>query len=266
MATQMTPTSEFFADNVVTAQVLNVIKNAKHRIALVSPYVDRVGHVEQELVKAKGRGVDVLIVVRRDGNKVGGTNSKDALDWFKINGFDLQSVPNLHAKFYMNEFEGVITSMNLLRSSWAGSLEVGISVTDSQHEQLVEYLRDHLKEFFTEIEASKTKPAAKKTQKIASGARRSPRQSRVAKPKKQESGGFGSLIRRLILSPAGYCIRCGDELSEAEVDAGKTMCAKDYASWARFKNPDFKEKYCTNCGEEKPTTFAKPECQDCYYN
>jgi len=48
VATQSAPTSEFFADNVVTAQVLNVIKNAKHRIALVSPYVDRVGHVEQD--------------------------------------------------------------------------------------------------------------------------------------------------------------------------------------------------------------------------
>jgi hypothetical protein len=74
------------------------------------------------------------------------------------------------------------------------------------------------------------------------------------------------MIRGLLLGTAGYCIRCGDDLSEADVDAGKTMCGKDYASWARFKKPEFKEKYCTNCGEEKPTTFAKPECQDCYYN
>jgi len=101
-------------------------------------------------------------------------------------------------------------------------------------------------------DASKTKPAAKKTQKIASGARRSPRQPRVAKPKNQESGGFGSLIRGLILGPAGYCIRCGNDLSEAEVDAGKTMCAKDYASWARFKKPDFKENTAPTAVRKSP--------------
>ncbi len=165
MATQNTPATEIFADNDVTNRVLNVIKNANVRIALVSPYVDRVGHVEQELIKAKGRNVDVLVVVRQDGNKSGGNNSDQALAWFKENDIEVKAVPNLHAKFYMNESEGVITSMNLLRSSWSGSLEIGVPATGAQYSQLVGYLRDHLEEFFTEVEAATPRAATKQPKK-----------------------------------------------------------------------------------------------------
>ena len=44
-----------FVDNEVTARILSVVQRAEHNVALITPYVDRVGHVEQELVKAQQR-------------------------------------------------------------------------------------------------------------------------------------------------------------------------------------------------------------------
>ena len=73
-----------------------------------------------------------------------------------------------------------------------------------------------------------------------------------------------SAVKDALLPDEGYCIRCGEQLSDSEVEAGKTMCRKDYRAWAKFKNPDVKEPFCTTCGEKRGTTFAKPQCRYCY--
>ena len=91
---------EIFADNEVTARVLNVIDSAEQAIALVSPYIDRVGHVEQAVLKAQQRRVDVLVVVRKDGETVGGRNSGDALEWLKEHKIPVLTVPNLLSLAY----------------------------------------------------------------------------------------------------------------------------------------------------------------------
>jgi hypothetical protein len=247
-------TGRLLTDNSVTSKVLEVIRAAERQLALVSPYIDEVGHVQQELILAKTRGVKIVVVVRRDSSTVGGNNSESALTWFADHGIEVQSVPNLHAKFYMNEREGVLTSMNLLRSSWSGSMEVGVIVTGEEHRQLVEYLTKHLKNFFSVV----TPPSSTGKQK-----------SSVRRPAKsngrKQSGGIGAMIKNLITAPSGYCIRCGDLLSAKEIDSGKVLCAADYRSWAKYKNADFMENYCTTCGSEWDTSYAKPECSDCYF-
>jgi hypothetical protein len=253
---------EIFADNAVTTKVLEVIESATLQIALVSPYIDRVGHLEQALVKAKARRINILVVLRQDGQIIGGNNSKEALEWFAEKDITVKAVPNLHAKFYMNESQGVISSMNLLRSSWSGSLELGIAVTGDQHGRLVEYLRGHLMPLVSDaqIKAQVNRSETVKPMYDTIG-RRSPAQVR----ERPNGGWLGQLIRGLRLGSSGYCIRCGGDLSPSEVDSDKVLCEKDYRSWARFKNPDFPEKYCTSCGREWQTTYSKPECSDCYY-
>lgn len=263
-----------FSDNEVTARVLDVIRNAESWVALVSPYVDRVGHVEQALLQAKRRGVRILIVVRRDEDAFGGNNGKEALAWFDQEGLEVKAVPNLHAKFYANEREGVITSMNLLRSSWSGSLELGMSVTADDHRQLVSYLRDHLTSFFTvtaggnsetvsegNAAANKTKAKTTKTPKRYASAGRKP-QAQVVRERR--SGSFTDMLKNLILGAPGYCIRCGKPLAEGEADSGKVLCQDDYTAWAVYRNPEFPEKYCTTCGKRRRTTYSRPECSACY--
>ena len=159
---------EIFADNAVTARILNIVSGAKETVVLVSPYIDQVGHVEQELLKAKNRHVELSVIVRRDGDTVGGRNSATALAWLKEHDIQVLAVPNLHAKFYLNEKEGVISSMNLLRSSWSGSLELGISVTGEAHRRLLAYLRDTVGEFSEGIAETPPSPTGKDPMKTTS--------------------------------------------------------------------------------------------------
>jgi hypothetical protein len=62
----------------------------------------------------------------------------------------------------MNEREAVVISMNLIKSSWPGSLELGFVVEGDAHQQLVIYLRETLRVVIAakEIEAKKN-PAVK---------------------------------------------------------------------------------------------------------
>jgi hypothetical protein len=242
-------------DNAITTRVLDIIRNAHKQVALVSPYVDEVLHVQQELLKAKARNVEVLIVVRKDPSSVGGNNSGAALSWFSDQGFAVQAVPNLHAKFYINETEGIITSMNLLKSSWSGSLEVGVAVSGEQHARLVDYLEGHLKVFFSSAELASKIP-------LSSSVPSRPTPEEPARPKR--SGGLGALIKNLMTGPGGYCIRCGEALSADHAESGKVLCTTDYRAWAKYKNPDFQEGYCSSCGKRSKTSYAKPLCEGCY--
>ena len=268
-----------FADNEVTAQVLNVIDSAEQAIALVSPYVDRVGHVEQALLKAQQRGIDVLVVVRKDGETIGGRSSGDALAWFKEHNIRFLSVPNLHAKFYINEREALVSSMNLLRSSWSSSLELGIPVIGEAHERLTGYLRDHLSGLAEdvpkvklptgEVTATRAKPRSttRRTARARPKAKGRGATGRAASSGETKSEGvFGALggLLKAVLGAEGYCIRCRAELDGSQVDSGNVLCGKCYRQWARYKKRDYTEKYCTTCGQDWETSYSRPQCDDCY--
>ena len=72
-----------------------------------------------------------------------------------------------------------------------------------------------------------------------------------------------SVVKDALAIDDGFCIRCGDRLSDAEFEDSKTMCRKDYSVWAKFKNPAFTEKFCTTCGKSRKTLFARPQCSEC---
>ncbi len=60
---------------------------------------------------------------------------------------------------------------------------------------------------------------------------------------------------------SAYCVRCGESI---DFDDEKPLCDEHYKSWNKFKNPEYKEKYCHGCGKKKSTTYAKPFCRPCW--
>lgn len=254
-----------YVDNAITGEIIRIIDQAQTKVALISPYVDKVMHVEQAIGRAMSRNVKVSVFIRQDGTKLGGGGKADqAVEWFRRNNVEVVGVPNLHAKFYINETEAVVSSMNLLTSSWANSLELGVTVSGAAHQQLTDYLNK------TIFPWAKSEPIASvnarpNAHKPKSSSPRPPRT--VTVPPKQNKGFFGSVfeaVKGAIAFDEGFCIRCGESLSDAEVASGKTMCRKDYVAWAKFKNPNFVEKYCAVCGKKSKTSFAKPECKTCF--
>lgn len=267
MTTPVEIRGRIYSDNEITGQVLRIMDDAKIQVAIVSPYVDRVPHVEQALLRAKNNGVTISAYVRSDGDELGGRNGKDALAWFKANDIEVFGIPNLHAKFYMNEQEAVVTSMNLLKSSWSGSLELGFVVEGDAHDQLVKYLTNTLRVLANAVpvrSSSERSPArSTSTSRSKSKIKTSTSTKEPEAGPKGLLGSFIGAVKNAFDLHPGYCIRCGEPLSEKDVEAGKTLCAKDYRAWARYKDPNFREKYCANCGSKRKTSYAQPYCQEC---
>jgi hypothetical protein len=59
----------------------------------------------------------------------------------------------------------------------------------------------------------------------------------------------------------GFCIRCAASIP---LNREKPYCADHYREWSKWKNPDYGDKFCHACGEERGATMNKPLCRDCY--
>lgn len=105
----------------ISTEIIDIIYEAKDQLVIVSPYVnfDNWERIATELKNAKKRGVKIDFFVRNEPE-----NSKS---WEQVSSLEIQPrlVPNLHAKFYYNENNGLISSMNLLSSSNSNSIEIG---------------------------------------------------------------------------------------------------------------------------------------------
>ncbi|MFE8596996.1 phospholipase D-like domain-containing protein [Archangium violaceum] len=225
------------------SRILSLIREARERVTLISPYItlgagDRLGRAVRE---ALSRKVRVSIVVRQDEQ----TPLKDA--WLEAMrphieaGLQLHSVPGLHAKLYRSESTVLITSLNLLGSSFLNTIEVGL------WSQEAHALR--------EVDAFIKREVAPHASLVVLDAK-----GRLAStPKKHE--------QRVRSKPApreekeGCCIRCGDDIP---FDPERPYCWDCYTEWAEWENEDYEDDFCHACGDDYPATMARPLCRDCF--
>lgn len=108
----------------VTAQLLDIIHEAEQQLILVSPYVDFTSWQKPvtAIKSAMARGVKVTFYIRSN------QDSQTSRDHVQRLGLTPVLVENLHAKMYLSEKDGILTSMNLLRYSDSNSIEIGTQV------------------------------------------------------------------------------------------------------------------------------------------
>ncbi len=80
---------------------------------------------------------------------------------------------------------------------------------------------------------------------------------------------YGEVIREFLrirkfsakIKYRGYCIRCRKEL---KLNYVRPYCRDCYRIWAEYKNPNYLEKYCHECGEQVFLTLEPiPICRAC---
>ena len=64
----------------------------------------------------------------------------------------------------------------------------------------------------------------------------------------------------LIERTQGHCIYCGE--ASIFYNPKKPLCREHWRPWL-YNRPNYKQKYCHNCGEERETTLADPLCAEC---
>jgi len=125
----------------ISTEIIDIIYEAKERLVIVSPYVNfsNWDRLATELRNAKKRGVQIDFYVRNEPE-----NSKSWEQVVEL-GIKPSLVPNLHAKFYFNERNGIISSMNLLSSSNSNSIEIACKLeTKDEIEELKRFVNDFI--------------------------------------------------------------------------------------------------------------------------
>lgn len=108
-----------------------LIKNAKERLILISPYL-RLNDRIKELLEDKDRlKIDIRIIYGKSDLH------PEEIKWLqKLDYVRLSFCKNLHAKCYLNESECIISSLNLYEFSQVNNNEMGILVRKYEDNQV----------------------------------------------------------------------------------------------------------------------------------
>ncbi|MFB6317286.1 phosphatidylserine/phosphatidylglycerophosphate/cardiolipin synthase family protein [Saccharicrinis sp. FJH54] len=122
----------------VKTELNDIINSARRSLIIVSPFIAPGDVVTESIISQARRGVKILFIVNENQLK-----SYDAYRLFKrLNavGGEMWCHPRLHAKIYMNEKNLLVTSLNLLTSSFDNSIEAGVKLNDK-------YYRSHIRNY-----------------------------------------------------------------------------------------------------------------------
>jgi phosphatidylserine/phosphatidylglycerophosphate/cardiolipin synthase-like enzyme len=123
--------AKFLTTNGINYLIEEIIKNAKERIALVSPYLQLNARIRELLSDGYRPDVDMRIIY--------GKKELEAPErqWLRnVPHIRTSFCQNLHAKCYLNESMCVITSLNLHLYSQQNNNEMGVMVKRSTDHQM----------------------------------------------------------------------------------------------------------------------------------
>jgi RNA polymerase-binding transcription factor DksA len=233
--------AKFLTTTGVSHHLDQLIKGAKQKLVLISPFLKINKQLKQALEDNDRMKIDIRIVYGKNELQPEENN------WLKgLVSVRSSFCENLHAKCYLNEKEAIVTSMNLYEFSQQNNHEMGILVTRDEDPELYNQIYEEagrLIRFSDEIRVSveKVKPASESVEKQKSSI-----------PKIE-----------LVTTSSGHCIRCNGDIP-FKLEA--PYCRKCWSSWSKVDRKDEKhpEKFCHLCGKDAKTAFEKPKCYSCY--
>lgn len=131
---------ELIKSSEISARIFTLLDESYERVILISPYVkiSKWYKLVKKLEELKSRGILPEIYVRDDPDNTATYSDLDKL------ALQYKKIPHLHSKLYMNEQQGIVTSMNLLLSSEINSLEIGYATeTWAEYMELSAYYYRH---------------------------------------------------------------------------------------------------------------------------
>lgn len=120
---------QFLFDNQLVAAVESLIKNSKHRLLLISPFIDLDRRIQDALRdKLSKHDFQLLVLFGKNEDNYYKSIKKDSFEFLKqFPNVEIRYNDRLHAKFYQNDFDYIMTSLNLYDYSLAKNIEVGIT-------------------------------------------------------------------------------------------------------------------------------------------
>jgi hypothetical protein len=245
--------------------ITEIINGANLELYIIAPYLKIPQQTKNYIENIDTRGIKYTIISRLETSSDKNVDENDIKFLRGLKSANVRVCENLHAKCFLNESEGLITSMNLHEHSQAYNWEMGIRFTKSEDPTIYSAAYNEVQMI---VKQSKDNPKIIRpavTSKTPESTQKNTPQKTVRKPKMTPNKGLLGTIVDSVLGEQAYCIRCGKPMDEFNTD--RPLCNKCYPIWSQFKDPNYKERYCHSCGQEKNSiSYAKPVCYDCYQN
>ena len=251
IARMFTAECRFYFDDEVRDQIFRLIRDAEEFLCLVSPYNKHPQQLLELLTEAIERGVSVTMLYRDEKDQ------REGVAYLERQGARVLPVKWLHSKIYINESTALASSMNLLDSSFNNSSEFCIRIDQANNNGLYSELFGYAERILSRAERPSPSASPDKSTSAKAAAPK-PAPAKAATKSAPPSRGAPKVPEA---SATGFCIRCGVTIP---LNTEYPFCADDFKTWNRFKNPDFKEKYCHQCGEKRVTSMAMPRCRKCW--
>ncbi|MVO08229.1 hypothetical protein GOQ30_03500 [Flavobacterium sp. TP390] len=288
--------SQFLTGKALDDKLTSIIWEAKKELIILSPFI-RLDAYSKEMFKnyTNNPSLELIIVFGKNETDTKKSLPPEDLDFFKqFHNVVIIYCANLHAKFYANENEGLVTSLNLLGKSMTGNVEYGIAFSngtlnmDKLYKETYDYTNKVIQNnpciFVKRPVYIKTNLGLSKkfiSSKIIYDKTNDLYQNKNIKElyyddfeyeifdsdvkmsrEEFDNNKFSNnTFTSKISHQKGFCIRC-----EAPViySTDRPYCKSCFSSWNEWQNYDYKENVCHCCGKPEKTTILKPECYSCF--
>lgn len=287
--------ADFLTGNALDEKLTDIIWKANKELIILSPFIRLDGYCKKIFNKLKNSPeLEIILVFGKNEGETQRSLNQDDLEFFK----DFENIViiycnNLHAKYYSNENEALLTSLNLLGKSMTGNVEYGISFPNSK--LTIDKLYTDSMNSTNEIIKSNPcifvkRPLYKKTnlglskkhlghvvlfdETNALYRNRNFEKKyyndfdyelfqNETKPTREEFQSFNEPkgsnqnYNRNNNSDLGFCIRTGNRIP---FDPTRPFCYEAFQSWVQFENWNYPEKYCHRTGKfsNGRTSMANP--------
>lgn len=233
--------AEFLTTSGTSYHIENIIKGAKSKLVLVTPYLKLTKTLFERLRDADKRGVKITLIFGKNELPT------DQQGWLgELSRLEVFYFENLHAKCYFNEDTMVITSMNMYEFSEKNNREMGVLIARKADADLFQNAVVETKS----IQESSQKMIIKWGRYVPSDDANS---GAVHEPARH--------IQTYSSDDQGFCIRCG---ITKFFNPSEPYCRECYYVWADFGNRSYPERFCHLCGQEADSSMDKPLCRTCY--
>jgi len=228
------------ADLLTTKEILgaleSIIKNAEKYICIFTFNIKIDPNYLTRLKNAAKRGVKITIVF---GVENGDYELLD--DLINIENCTVYFKQYLHAKFYYNEKELLVGSMNLSEASAKNNFELAVYFKGDEYKSTIPKVKKEAKEIIDDAKLWNNPHG----------------------PDDFVDFDEDNLEEEFLKRPTvGRCVRCKQEL---EYNLAKPLCRDCYQQWSDWENEYYPENYCHSCGiKHDDISYAKPECYNCY--
>jgi len=267
--------AKFLKGNELNSEIGKIFENAEHNLILISPYI-KLHHRYADELKSKVHNdkLSIIIVFGKNEKDITKSLTSADLEFFKqFPDIEIRYEKRLHAKFYANESAQILTSMNLYDFSQDENIEAGIKTEFSSLGNLASKIISSEKnidqdawDYFNKV-IDHSELLFKNNPEYESGMLGLTKKYKGYKNEIDKiSEHFSKTSSSKTYTPKtvtsneiidGYCIRTGDKIP---FNIQKPYSDKAYKSWAQYKNPNYKEKYCHKTGKSSDgkTSMSNP--------